>query len=159
MQKIERKHAAHAAALNNPGAASKAAFRAANTAAKAAVRRDQERYYKQQAEYAEAALRGGNLGVFHKHVQRIFGEQQGSNSAAPMSVLGGPDGKQVLQSREEVVKSRFAEHFADVLDCPTTLDLQCFMWPVVYLYEGWPYGWPAWGCVTPVHQGSCAAWS
>ena len=37
--------------------------------------------------------------------------------------------------------------------------LQCFMWPVVYLYEGWPYGGPAWGCVTPVHQGSCAAWS
>ena len=40
-----------------------------------------------------------------------------------MSVLGGPDGKQVLQSREEVVK-RFAEHFADVLNCPTTLDPQ-----------------------------------
>ena len=121
MQKIERKHAAHAAALNKPGAVSKAAFRAANIAAKAAVRRDQERYYKQQAEYAEAALKGGNLGVFHKHVQRIFGKQQGSKSAAPMSVLGGPDGKQVLQSREEVVK-RFAEHFADVLNCPTTLD-------------------------------------
>ena len=31
--------------------------------------------------------------------------------------------------------------------------LQCFMWPVVCLYEGGPYGWPAWGCVTPVHQG------
>ena len=31
--------------------------------------------------------------------------------------------------------------------------LQCFMWPVVRLYEGCPYGWPAWGCVTPVHQG------
>jgi hypothetical protein len=123
MQKIERKHAAHAAVLSNPCAASKAMFRAANNAAKAAVRRDQERYYKQQAEYAEAALRGGNLGVFHKHVQRIFGEQQGSKSAAPMSVLGGPDGKQVLQSREEVVK-RFAEHFADVLNCPTTLDPQ-----------------------------------
>ena len=121
MQKMERKHAAHAAALNSPGAASKAAFRAANTAAKAAVCRDQERDYKQQAEYAEAALRGGNLGVFHKQVQRIFGEQQGSNSAAPMS--GGIDGKQVLQSREEMVK-RFAEHFEDVLNCPNTLDPQ-----------------------------------
>ena len=38
--------------------------------------------------------------------------------------------------------------------------LQCFMWPkcVVHLYEGYPYGWPAWVCVTSVHQqGSCAA--
>ena len=125
MQKIESKHAAHAAAWNKTGAASQAAFRVANIAAKAAVRRDQERYYKQQTEYAEAAFteRGGNVGVFHKHVQHIFGEQQGSKSAAPMCVLGGPHKKQVLQGREEVVK-RFAEHFADVLNCPTTLDLQ-----------------------------------
>ena len=80
MQKIESKHAAHAAAWNKTGAASQAAFRAANIAAKAAVRRYQERYHKQQTEYAEAAFRGGNVGVFHKHVQRIFGEQQGSKS-------------------------------------------------------------------------------
>ena len=37
--------------------------------------------------------------------------------------------------------------------------LQCLMWPVVRLYEGWPYNWSAWGCVTPLHQRSCAAWS
>ena len=45
-----------------------------------------------------------NLAVFHKHVQRIFKEQQGSSSAAPTAVLGGADGKQLFQSREEVVK-------------------------------------------------------
>ena len=90
MQGLERKHATPVAVLDDPCAASKAKFRAANHAAKAAVRRAQERYYKQQAEYPEATLRGGKLGLSHKHVQRIFGEQQGSKSAAPMSVLGGP---------------------------------------------------------------------
>ena len=83
----------------------------------------QERYFKQQALFAEHALKAGNLAVFHKHVQRIFKEQQGSSSAAPTAVLGGADGKQLFQSREEVVKC-FAEHFADVLNCPAKLDQQ-----------------------------------
>ena len=85
--------------------------------------KDQERYFKQQALFAEHALKAGNLAVFHKHVQRIFKEQQGSSSAAPTAVLGGADGKQLFQSREEVVKC-FAEHFADVLNCPAKLDQQ-----------------------------------
>ena len=80
-------------------------------------------YFKQQALFAEHALKAGNLAVFHKHVQRIFKEQQGSSSAAPTAVLGGADGKQLFQSREEVVKC-FAEHFADVLNCPAKLDQQ-----------------------------------
>jgi hypothetical protein len=53
---------------------------------------------------------------FHTHVQRVFKEQQGNSSAAPTAVLGGPDGKQLFQSREEVLRC-FAEHFADVLNC------------------------------------------
>ena len=98
-------------------------YREANNAARRAVKKDQERYFKQQALFAEHALKAGNLAVFHKHVQRIFKEQQGSSSAAPTAVLGGADGKQLFQSREEVVKC-FAEHFADVLNCPAKLDQQ-----------------------------------
>lgn len=123
MQKIERKHEAHAAVLSSPGDATKAAYREANNAARRAVRKDQERYFKQQALFAERALKAGNLAVFHKHVQRVFREQQGSSSAAPTAVLGGADGKQLFQSREEVVRC-FAEHFADVLNCPANLDQQ-----------------------------------
>ena len=123
MQKIERKHEAHAAALASPTDAAKAAYREANNLARRAVKKDQERYFKQQAVLAERALKAGNLAVFHKHVQRVFREQQGSSSAAPTAVLGGGDGKQLFQSREEVVKC-FAEHFADVLNCPANLDQQ-----------------------------------
>jgi len=123
LQKIERKHAAHAAVLSSPNDATRADYREANNAARRAVKKDQERYFKQQALFAEHALKAGNLAVFHKHVQRIFKEQQGSSSAAPTAVLGGVDGKQLFQSREEVVKC-FAEHFADVLNCPAKLDQQ-----------------------------------
>ena len=123
LQKIERKHAAHAAVLSSPNDATRADYRGANNAARRAVKKDQERYFKQQALFAEHALKAGNLAVFHKHVQRIFKEQQGSSSAAPTAVLGGADGKQLFQSREEVVKC-FAEHFADVLNCPAKLDQQ-----------------------------------
>ena len=123
LQKIERKHAAHAAVLSSPNDATKADYREANNAARRAVKKDQERYFKQQALFAEHALKAGNLAVFHKHVQRIFKEQQSSSSAAPTAVLGGGDGKQLFQSREEVVKC-FAEHFADVLNCPAKLDQQ-----------------------------------
>ena len=123
MQKIERKHEAHAAVLSSPNDAAKAEYREANNAARRAVKKDQERYFKQQALFAERALKAGNLAVFHKHVQRVFREQQGSSSAAPTAVLGGGDGKQLFQSREEVVKC-FAEHFADVLNCPANLDQQ-----------------------------------
>ena len=123
LQKIERKHAAHAAVLSSPNDATRADYREANNAARRAVKKDQERYFKQQALFAEHALKAGNLAVFHKHVQRIFKEQQGSSSAAPTAVLGGADGKQLFQSREEVVKC-FAEHFADVLNCPAKLDQQ-----------------------------------
>jgi hypothetical protein len=98
LQKIERKHAAHAALLSSFSAANKAQYRKANNAAKDAVRRDQEQYYKKQAQYAETALKVGNLHAFHKHVRRVFGEQQSSSSAAPTAVLGGADGKQLLQS-------------------------------------------------------------
>jgi hypothetical protein len=38
-------------------------------------------------------------------------------------VLGVPDAKQLLQSREEAVMY-FDEHFADVLNCPAKLDQQ-----------------------------------
>ena len=123
LQKIERKHAAHAAVLSSPNDATRADYREANNAARRAVKKDQERYFKQQALFAEHALKAGNLAVFHKHVLRIFKEQQGSSSAAPTAVLGGADGKQLFQSREEVVKC-FAEHFADVLNCPAKLDQQ-----------------------------------
>ena len=94
LQKIERKHAAHAAVLSSPNDATRADYREANNAARRAVKKDQERYFKQQALFAEHALKAGNLAVFHKHVQRIFKEQQGSSSAAPTAVLGGADGKQ-----------------------------------------------------------------
>jgi hypothetical protein len=123
LQKIERKHEAYASKLSNPSAATKAAYRAANNAAKRAVKRDQESFFRQQAAFAEKAWKAGNLAVFHKHVQRVFKEQQGASPAAPTAVFGGKDGKELLQSREEVVK-RFAEHFADVLNCPAKLDQQ-----------------------------------
>ena len=123
LQKIERKHAAHAAVLSSPNDATKADYREANNAARRAVKKDQERYFKQQALFAEHALKAGNLAVFHKHVQRIFKEQQSSSSAAPTAVLGGGDGKQLFKSREDAVKC-FAEHFADVLNCPAKLDQQ-----------------------------------
>jgi hypothetical protein len=38
-------------------------------------------------------------------------------------VLGGPDGKQLYQSREVIVKD-FAEDFADILDCTAKLGQQ-----------------------------------
>jgi hypothetical protein len=71
---------------------------------------------------AERALKAGNLAVFHKQVQRVFG-QGGKRSGAPAALLGGVDGKQLLQSREAIVES-FAEHFATVLNCPASLDQQ-----------------------------------
>ena len=119
---VDRKHDAHAAYLSKPCASTKAAYRACNNAAKRAVQRDQERYYKQQALHAERAFQCGNLAVFHKHVQRVFGPAGGSRSSTePQCILGGADGNQLLQSREAIIK-RFAEHFAQVLNCPADLD-------------------------------------
>ena len=123
MHKIERKHAAHAAVLSSPYDATRADYREANNAARRAVKKDQERYFKQQALFAEHTLKAGNLAVFHKHVQQIFKQKHGSSSAAPTAVLGGADCKQLFQSMEEVVKC-FAEHFANVRNCPAKLDQQ-----------------------------------
>ena len=122
LKAVDRKHDAHTAYLCKPCAATKAAYRASNNAAKRAVLRDQEKFYKKQALLAERAFQCGNLAVFHKHVQRVFGPDSGSSSSSePQCILGGADGNQLLQGREAVVK-RFAEHFAQVLNCPADLD-------------------------------------
>lgn len=122
LKAVDRKHEAHAAYLSKPSASTKAAYRASNNVAKRAVLRDQERFYKKQALLAEKAFMCGNLAVFHKHVQRVFGPEGGSRSSSePQCILGGADGNQLLQSREAIIK-RFAEHFAQVLNCPADLD-------------------------------------
>jgi len=125
MQKISCKHKAHAAYLSNPSSANKAEYRRCNNAAKAAVKGDQERFYRQQAKFAEDAFKCGNLAVFHKHIQRVFGHRVcgGSSNAEPQTLLGGADGKTVLKGREAVL-GKFAEHFAQVLNCPASLDPQ-----------------------------------
>jgi hypothetical protein len=122
LKAVDLKHDAHAAYVNKPSASTKAAYRASNNVAKRAVMRDQERFYKRQAMLAERAFMCGNLAVFHKHVQHVFGPEGGSRSSSePQCILGGADGNQLLQSREAIIK-RFAEHFAQVLNCPADLD-------------------------------------
>jgi endonuclease/exonuclease/phosphatase family metal-dependent hydrolase len=122
LQLIDRKHQAHVACLKNPSVANKLAYRRLNNAAKKAVKRNQEAYYRRQAIYAEKALKKGNLTAFHRHVRRVFGDREGgSTSSASQGILGGSDGTKLLQGREAVI-GRFAEHFAQVLNCPACLD-------------------------------------
>jgi hypothetical protein len=73
LQKIERKHEAHAAVLPSSCEATRAEYNAARRAAK----KDQEQYFKKQVQFAEQALKAGKLAVpFHTHVQWVFKEQQ-----------------------------------------------------------------------------------
>ena len=80
-------------------------------------------------------------------------------TAAPTRVLLNPEGSPL-----PMVPSVWGSSLNSPLGCARRciwlqLYIAVIMRPKWFTCTGYPYGWPAWGCVTPLHQGSRAAWS
>jgi len=114
---LEEKRQCHRAHINDPSSASKKdAFSAARRTVQLELRHMQDNWYSQQADTIQAYAERKDMKKFYSALKAVYGP---TSSGSPP--LLSSDGNTLISDKEKILE-RWAEHFNNVLNRPSTIN-------------------------------------